>query len=1590
MATLRGTATNLPDWSERLRKYLPARVGMRERDAGVFVRAQRQLLRARPVADGEFALRAFAPALFGRCVGVLPDSHGSFLMEAPARGRRLDRSRGEARYLQLALLVWGLHCAGRTPEDVALQRILATDSGLKLLTPPEPGDEARAATALAWARAFVTGRKATAGLRADRLAPLVLRVLGGEGAAPSMLRMRMGALPDVESWRSAMNAALTRAMTAEIPVIVVAGDAEQAAAIHALICEAAVGAGVSAGDGALFSRADQMLRLIGPLSIAECERRLGRLSPGPTLAIVVGAPLDAKRELEHVGEVAAPVRTDGRGLFDWLRPLGVEPSLAVEELTPVLERDPAGARQLVAALIERAGAVMTDDGPVIAPDWVEHWQAIRGRRNALSVLQPDAARVAHLLALSPGGLCFEAVDDSRDLKRGAAMLQDIGIAIRDRGVIRAADGARMTPADTATRRALLQWLAERDHFAPDQQADVREAWRIGLRLRGGDLACWYDDHAEKLLHRLVERHAYDEALQLIEAHAAGSVRSPAGPPSIDVLYTARDLGLSHWKPRRLRRALRMWLRSYEGEWRAVTLAVLSHVERLLGGIESYTGLIDELEHRCEDLPRFAREQALIEAAHCCCLDDPARALRLLEGVAARPARAATYLCESRMLALRAECEFVAIRIEESFALVQQAREKLSRNANRLMRARLEAEIEVRHMVCHSMLSFYKTDAEVLLQPVRAIEAEHNCVGDILRGAIVNDYLMRMRTWEVGLMTPEQMNFVLAEARPDNLRGYLIALYQLEENAIHRGEFGVARKLSARIAALNRTGDHNQIVYSAWRRHDAVTHALGGDVRAALQSWTLGRSWHITEPWRTRTRILRRGEWGFLLMTGGKWDKAGRAFQAAFDGLAAMSARGRGSVYLMCRLICDLLAGRDPGQELRDYLTAFAERGYILARLVQLILNACDAPAQWSVLAERVEESPAPEFWKTLALSFGAVLARRAHTPVAEQLAYAARGKLRRDWSVLTRWLDREFPAQQPVGSELSATALRAVMEMQQPAQSGQRAFAELADAALRKACGGSAGVQIGLDTTVFTNARADAELAGALERALLGETVDEPGLCALSLRTPFGAIACKGGSCSLPVLKAVSRRLAELHELADARQVRNSRRVHARDAVRAAWALASGDPSPAARLAALRTLVMAETGASDCELTVLRGAAGLLSSGTVAAWSGEASAAIDTSLRLRTRIAGGDPLELDESTQRAARTFAAILEQAPERLRMELGRPGDGEELVVAGEKLGLSPASRRLYDDMRRFADLDLSVVVIGEAGSGKDLAVRGMQAMSTRSAQPLVVIDCPTLRRETAASELFGHVRGAFTGATQDHVGLLERAAEGVLQVDGLGNLDTAIQAMLLRAFQVRSFLPVGATGERQFRARIVVTSDRPLGRLVDEGQLREDLAQRLQGVSLNIPPLRERGDDALLFAREVLETQGRQLNRRLRLSRSAERFIRDHDWPGNVRELKSAVTRACVMANGDEIGVDDLYAPDVGTAPTGLVMPQDAPGLNTSSRLILALLRQLGQAQPSMLVRRLGISRTTVSTTLSELARLGFCERYGAGRATAYRAT
>lgn len=1583
--------TRLPPWVESLRALLPASVRLRASDGGVLLRAQKRVFRARPVDPDDFLVRSRLPDFFPPLAGVMQGPDLCFGIEEATHGKRIDRAPGELTYQRLAHCIWSLHAAGYTPGDIELQRMMLTDSGVKLLNLPGRGDESRAAMALAWSRAFITGRKATAGMRADKLAPLVLRVLGGESALPAMLRAKLECLPDALAWRTFMNTVFDEALVSKMPCVIAVANAEQGAAVRVLVCEAASTRRASVGDGLLFA-ARRQLRLIGPTTPADCERRLGRLSPGPTLAIVTGANIDVSRKLEHVGRVVPPVQVSARGLFEWLRPLRAEASRVAEDLVPALTRDPAGARSTIAALIERAGANWIDEEPALSGEWVKHWRKVRERPTALGVLHADAARTARLIALSNGGLNAEGLQAIPELARGLALLQDIGSVLQRGVALQLADGSRVPAPDVASRRADLIWLSEREHLAPDPEPLRRTSWRVGLRMRAGDLSCWQDERVDELFNALVGRKEHELALQLLESHAAGSVRTDTGPPSIEALYAARDLGLGLWRPQRVRRVIRMWLRNYRGEFLALGLALQAYVERRIGGVNAYMPSVEHAESILEGLPRFAREQALIELAMCVCNDDPDRALGYISRVSARPARNAAFLCESRILMVRADCEFVAVRPEESLRYLQQARDAISPRANAVRRARIEGELEIRQINAFSMTQFYRVELERLLEPLRNLHAEHACLADLVSAAIVSDRLMRMRLHEVGASTPEQIDSVLAEARIDNLRGYLIAVFQLEENALYRGEFGIARQLTARMDVLNRGGEHNHAVYSAWCRHEAIMDGIRGSWSGALKLWSSSRTWHMPEPWRFRTNILRYGEWSFLLMLAGKYRRARVHAHRVFKQAAQMSAGSRASPYFVISVCADLLLGEPVNEDDRETLGHYVRKSYALPGLLQRVLDAADGNLDWSSLAERVQESEAPPFWKCCMLSVAAVVAKRRRSGQADSICRAARDILRPEWGFLHGWLQTEFPAPEKRGDELSPRALRALVDMQLPQDTDEAGLVELlAQSAETAVEAEGVLLQFGLNGSSCRRGNAGAELENALERALLGDEVIERGLFAVGLGMPFGALAVRTRLKReevLPALQALAHRLSEMQILREARATNEARRARAREAVRAAWAIASADHGLPARLSALRDLLQAELGARSAELTVQRGAHSLLSTGVIPTWQAETVVPIDATLGLRARINGGDTTMLEEVASKAARAFAGALALAPERLRIELGRPDESEGVSIAGEPAGASPAIRRLHDDLRRYADLTLPVVVTGEPGSGKDLAARGLHSLSARASQPHIVVDCPTLRRETAASELFGHIRGAFTGATHDHIGLLERAGEGTLQVDGIADLDPSIQAMLLRAFQVRTFLPVGGVAEREFRARIIVTSAQPLIRLVEDGRLREDLAQRLQGVGLRVPPLRERGDDAIVIAQHALRIQETQLNRQLRLSPQAQRHIQEYAWPGNVRELKALITRAAVMCEGSTIKLKDLQTAEAGEGQDSLYLPAAVPGMTTTTRVILGTLRQVGESQPGALARRLGLSRTTVSTSLSELARQGLCERLGRGRSTRYR--
>jgi transcriptional regulator with PAS, ATPase and Fis domain len=292
----------------------------------------------------------------------------------------------------------------------------------------------------------------------------------------------------------------------------------------------------------------------------------------------------------------------------------------------------------------------------------------------------------------------------------------------------------------------------------------------------------------------------------------------------------------------------------------------------------------------------------------------------------------------------------------------------------------------------------------------------------------------------------------------------------------------------------------------------------------------------------------------------------------------------------------------------------------------------------------------------------------------------------------------------------------------------------------------------------------------------------------------------------------------------------------------------------------------------------------------------------------------------------------------------------------------------RDLAEQIARLAPTDTRVLVVGESGTGKELVARALHRGSARAPGPFVALDCGALDPNLLAAELFGHTRGAFTGASAARHGLFEEAHHGTLFLDEVGNLGLDLQARLLRVLQERRVRPLGGNVEREIDVRVVAATNRDLARSVVEGRFRQDLYYRLAVVTLEVPPLRDRpGDVAALvryFARQVSQRLGRP---EVTFTPEVLRELEAYSWPGNVRELANAVERAVVLASDGVVRRAAL--PEVMGRAAGVVEPL-AVALRRAE--IDAIRRALRASRSrSEAARRLGISRRAL---YDKLARLG----------------
>ena len=341
----------------------------------------------------------------------------------------------------------------------------------------------------------------------------------------------------------------------------------------------------------------------------------------------------------------------------------------------------------------------------------------------------------------------------------------------------------------------------------------------------------------------------------------------------------------------------------------------------------------------------------------------------------------------------------------------------------------------------------------------------------------------------------------------------------------------------------------------------------------------------------------------------------------------------------------------------------------------------------------------------------------------------------------------------------------------------------------------------------------------------------------------------------------------------------------------------------------------------------------------------------------------------------------AIARRALEHDRNGAGADRGAEQLSARYEQgglLGRSPVMIGLYKEIARVAPTRSTILIAGESGAGKELVARSIHQHSTRSTGAFVAVNCGALTETLLEAELFGHVRGSFTGAVSDRKGLWEEAAGGTLFLDEIGETSPAFQVKLLRALQEGEIRRVGASRATQVDARILAATNRNLDQDVKAGKFREDLFYRLSVVTLRVPALKERRTDIPLLAERFLAVVAdREGHRQLTLSEEAVRTLVAYDWPGNVRELESAIEYAVLHARGHDIAPEDLpeklQSAQVRTAARSPLSAlfEDLPVLDELERRYLLYVLEVAGGNRTRAAEILGIDRRTLYRMI---------ERYG----------
>ena len=301
----------------------------------------------------------------------------------------------------------------------------------------------------------------------------------------------------------------------------------------------------------------------------------------------------------------------------------------------------------------------------------------------------------------------------------------------------------------------------------------------------------------------------------------------------------------------------------------------------------------------------------------------------------------------------------------------------------------------------------------------------------------------------------------------------------------------------------------------------------------------------------------------------------------------------------------------------------------------------------------------------------------------------------------------------------------------------------------------------------------------------------------------------------------------------------------------------------------------------------------------------------------------------------------------------------------------GHSTAMRVLARDARSVASGDAPVLIEGETGTGKSVLARWIHDASARARESLVELNCAGLPRELLESELFGHEKGAFTGATGMKAGLIESAHRGTMFLDEIGDMDLAIQPKLLKVVEEKKFRRLGEVGERRVDIRFIAATNRPLAGLVDEGKFREDLFYRINTIVLRLPPLRERKEDIPGIVRQLLPQLARDTRRPMpALDEDAERALMEHPWPGNVRELRNVLERAVLLTTAPTLRRQDLRLADTAPRGNGAAAAGGAAATlkDVEWQHILRVLAEEAHNVPRA-AQRLGIPRSTLYQRLKQ---------------------